>query len=271
MSDLSIFDAARAGDLRRVRACLDAGADINAADNNGFTPLHCAAIGSNRVAEDKIVAVMQALMDVGASLEAKSKDGRTPLYLAAEFAQTIAPVQLLVDAGANPDVYDGHGNHIVENAMAEEVVELLAELTGRSAPEPPIEREEIKMTTAEWNVAKKKLDLVFDALTKAGLIALQNAGTTQDDGFSDCSEEFQSRGGKRSGLHGFCFYTRQDRDRAKRTSYLSLAFWGAPEGQPKEMQRIGDLVVETFEAHGFEVNWNGSGETRPEVYLRFDD
>lgn len=270
MSDSQIFDAARAGDLTKVRASLAAGADVNATDNNGFTPLHCAAMGANSVNEEIIVAVMQALLDAGAPLEAKSKDGRTPLFLAAEFSQTLAPVQLLIDAGADPDVYDGHGNHTVENANAEEVEALLSELTGETAS-APIEREEIKMTAAEWNAAKAKLDKVFDALAKAGLVARQNAGTTQSDGFSDCAEEFQSRGGKRAGLHGFCFYTRQDRDRAKQSSYLSLAFWGAPEGQPKDMQRVGDLIVETFETHGFEVNWDGSGETRPEVYLRFDE
>jgi hypothetical protein len=99
---------------------------------------------------------------------------------------------------------------------------------------------------------------VFEALTKAGLVTLQDAGQTQSDGFSDCSEAFHERGGKAAGVHGFCFYTRQDLNRAKSTSQLSLAFWGAPKGADADMKRVGELVVEHFRKAGFEVRWNGS-------------
>ena len=269
MNPKKIFDAAREADVKTVRACIEAGADMNAVNKQGFTALQCAAMGSNETETEPNLAELRLLLEAGSPLEYTGTDGRTALYLAAEFAPTVDAVQLLLDAGAKADISDSHGNHITENAMMEEVVELLAGVTGKPIPEPPPpEPDPVKMTTAQWRAAKARIDEVFDALTKAGLVALQDAGQTQSDGFSDCSEAFRERGGKKAGLHGFCFYTRQDLNRAKRTSQLSLAFWGAPEGGDADMQRVGELVVGQFRGAGFEVRWNGAASMRPEVDLR---
>lgn len=269
MNQTRIFDAAQNGDLDMTRACLDAGADPAEMNEYGFTALHCAAIGTNSADLSQILAVMRILIDAGSPLESIGGGGRTPLYLAAEFSPSTEPVQLLLDAGANPNTRDEHGNHIVTNAMMPEVQELLSQVAGEPVPErPPPEPESRKMTARQWREAKRHLDSVFDQLTKAGLVALQDAGHTQDDGFSDCAEVFRSRDGEEAGLHGFCYYTRQDLNRAKRTSQLPLAFWGAPEGQPKDMERVGHLIVETFQENGFSVAWDGSGEMRPTVYLQ---
>jgi bifunctional non-homologous end joining protein LigD len=269
MNPKTIFDAARNGDLETTRACLDAGADPAAMNEYGFTPLHCAAMGTNTADLSQVLAVIRLLIESGAPLESVGGGGRTPLYLAAEFSPSTEPVQLLLDAGANPHTRDEHGNHIVTNAMTPEVQELLSRVTGEPLPEPPPpEPEPKKMTAKEWREAKRRLDAVFDRLSKAGLVALQDAGYTQGDGFADCAEVFRDRGGEGAGLHGFCYYTRQDLNRAKRNSQLSLAFWGAPEGQPLDMEKVGRLIVETFQENGFVVSWNGSGCIRPIVYLQ---
>jgi uncharacterized protein len=265
MSD--IFEAARKGDVETVKQLLAAGADVNAANDNKFTALHCAAMGANSVDNCLIVEIMQMLINAGANLEQIGGGGRTALYLAAEFSNSVAPVQVLLDAGAEADIVDEHGNHIVTNAMDEDVQALLSEITGEPMPEEEIEMPSVKMNAAQWNAAKLKIDAIFVDLSKAGLVTLQNAGTTQDHGFSDCAKQFHALGGADKGLHGFCFYTGQDLSRAKRTSQLTLGFWGHPEGAPKDMQRVGKLIVDAFKNAGFSVNWNGSGSTRPAVYL----
>ncbi|MET3494639.1 DUF6891 domain-containing protein [Variovorax boronicumulans] len=269
MDPKKIFEAAREADVQTVRACIAAGADMAAVNKQGFTALQCAAMGSNQTEVAPNVAVLRLLLDAGSPLEYTGADGRTALYLAAEFAPTVDAVQLLLDAGAKADISDGHGNHITVNAMMEEVVELLARVTGQPIPEPPPpEPEPVKMTAAQWRAAKARIDGVFETLMKAGLVALHDAGYTQSDGFSDCAQAFHERGGEAAGVHGFCYYTRQDLNRAKSTSRLSLAYWGAPQGADADMLRVGELVVEHFRKAGFDVQWNGAASMRPEVDLR---
>jgi ankyrin repeat protein len=56
-----------------VALLVQAGADVNAADENGMTPLMAAARGK---ADAKTV---QLLREAGANLDAKNKEGRTAL------------------------------------------------------------------------------------------------------------------------------------------------------------------------------------------------
>jgi uncharacterized protein len=111
------------------------------------------------------------------------------------------------------------------------------------------------------------LFLLFEQLDSAGLVALQNAGYTQSEGFTDCSELYRERGGRRARLQGFCWYTEQDRDGLKATGELHLAFWGAPKGQDPDMRRVGQLIVDIFRKAGYHVDWDGTGGSRPVVYL----
>ncbi|NMK49366.1 ankyrin repeat domain-containing protein [Achromobacter sp. Bel] len=261
-----IFDAARSGDVKTVQACLEAGADPAAVDAHGFTALQQAAMGANDTEIAPNLAVLKALIDAGSPLEFQ-REGRTALYLAAEFAPSTEAVQMLIDAGARADIRDAHGNHITVNAMMPEVQELLSELTGVALEEPEPEPEPVKLSAAQWREAQGRLDALFEVLTQAGLVALQDAGTTQSDGFADCTEIFHERGGAAAGLHGFCFYTRQDRNRAKKEGRLDLAFWGAPEGADADMLRVGGLIVRAAEAAGLPVAWNGSAARRPTLTL----
>jgi hypothetical protein len=146
-------------------------------------------------------------------------------------------------------------------------VELLAAKVAFEAGHNKQRDLETRLKAKEWKTAQIAIEGVFATLERAGLVALQDAGTTQEDGFSDCSEIWHERGGAGAGLHGFCYYTRQDLQRAKRSALLSLAFWGAPEGAPVDMERVGKLIVESFRASGFEVDWDGTGGMRPIVHL----
>jgi ankyrin repeat protein len=79
-----IHDAAKAGDLAAVQEELYKGADVNAKDDIGRTPLtHAAQFGRKEVAE--------LLIANGADVKAKNKYGWTPLY----FAKTKETADLL--------------------------------------------------------------------------------------------------------------------------------------------------------------------------------
>jgi Ankyrin repeats (3 copies) len=102
-------DAASQGDLAEVERLLKAGADVNAKNKNGWTPLHAAA-GSNLSP-----AVLEVLLKAGADVNAKTADGVTPLHLAAANNPSPAVLEVLLKAGADPRAInkDGKAPHAV--------------------------------------------------------------------------------------------------------------------------------------------------------------
>ncbi len=264
---MDIFEAARSGKIDIVKQHIEAGADLSEKNMHGFTALHCIAMGSNSLDKETTMSILKLLVEAGSPLEIIGGGNRTPLYLLAEFSRHLEPVQYLVEAGANPDVSSERDVHVVINSNIKEVQQYLSDLTGFPVPPPrPPRPKSVKLTAADWKKAKADLDLVFKKLEKAGLIVEQNAGTTQDDGFDDCSEVYHRHPNKESVI-GFCFYTGQDFSRAKRSGELPLAFWGAPEGENKSMLKAGNLIVDAFREADFVVDWNGSSSSRPSLYL----
>ena len=89
-----IADAAARGDREAVKALLKKAADVNAAQGDGMTALHWAAMNGD-------VELTQMLIVAGANVRATTRLGTyTPLYLASQ--QGHAPViQALVNAGAD--------------------------------------------------------------------------------------------------------------------------------------------------------------------------
>jgi bifunctional non-homologous end joining protein LigD len=265
----NLFDAARGRSLAGVRKFLTKGADLHATNEQGFTALHCAVMACNQpddIEDPQAVYIAQELIKAGADVNAVSRDGRSVFYLAAEMTHTAAVLQVLVDAGAHPDVSNAQGIHIARNAMAGEAAEFVAQITGKRVPSAR-GRQAAKVPAAEWKTVLARIDTVFERLNRENLVALQGAGTTQDDAFDDCSQVFQERGGVAAGLTGCAFYTRQDLARAKSAGQLSVGFWGAPEGGDADMLRVGRQVVSAFRDEGFEVEWNETGGMRPTVWL----
>lgn len=76
-----------------VDLLLKADANVNAADNDGVTPLHWAAGYC-------FTEIAQTLLQAGASLTAMDNVGMTPLHQAADSGCT-SVAQLLIDAGAD--------------------------------------------------------------------------------------------------------------------------------------------------------------------------
>ena len=84
-----------------VQLLLEAGADPNAVDDRGLTPLHRGARNSNP-------AVVSHLLSAGADAIALDGRGRTPLHLGAANSNPVVTARLLA-AGADPNAPDNDG------------------------------------------------------------------------------------------------------------------------------------------------------------------
>ncbi|HUO68940.1 MAG TPA: ankyrin repeat domain-containing protein [Gammaproteobacteria bacterium] len=124
----SVVDAARAGDVARVRQLIKSGADVNAPTADGSTALLFAAYDSDaemlkallgaganpniannfgvtpllQSARYGDAAAIEALLKGGADVEKAQRDGETPL-MAASRAGSVASVKLLLQHGADPN------------------------------------------------------------------------------------------------------------------------------------------------------------------------
>jgi ankyrin repeat protein len=89
----SLHDAAKEGDLAKVKSLITEGSDVNIADENGTTPLHFAADRGH-------IDVVELLISKGADVNAETKRGFTPLHWAAQQDHKDV-VELLISKGAD--------------------------------------------------------------------------------------------------------------------------------------------------------------------------
>jgi ankyrin repeat protein len=90
-----------------VKELVSAGADIEAKENQGCTPLHYASENLKMVID---------LISAGADTEAKDKNGDTPLHFASSFGY-LECVQEMVSAGADIRTINNNKNHPVDEAV----------------------------------------------------------------------------------------------------------------------------------------------------------
>ncbi len=119
--NLDLNGACFHGHWRLCQFLLEDGADANLAlPETGETPLHAALSKANRLQYDSVIEVLLAHgadpnratlpdMETGAFMRDCRTKGETPLHRAAAFGSKQA-IQMLLDAGANVQAKDQHGD-----------------------------------------------------------------------------------------------------------------------------------------------------------------
>ena len=103
-----------------------------------------------------------------------------------------------------------------------------------------------------------RLDEAFGALNARNIIALQNAGYTQSDGYDDFQEAY-ARHPKKASVIGYCFYHGQDLERAVRGEGLWLAFGPVdPKREATDGPKVGAIIRDELQRVGLPVEWDGT-------------
>jgi uncharacterized protein len=125
-TDTRLVDATMRADSTAALALIAAGADVNAVDGDGSTPLHWAAHHGD-------LELTKALLAKGASVRAATRIGAmTPLFLAARNGH--APVvSALLSAGASAVEANSNGTTVLMVAAASGSAEAVTELIARGA------------------------------------------------------------------------------------------------------------------------------------------
>ncbi len=115
-------------DIEFAQALLDAGADPTIADSNGDTPLHLLALTGSERWYSEGVDMVEALVNAGADVNARNDGGETPLHRAAFVNTHLVDIERLVELGADVNAIDEAGD-----------TPLLVALSDRQSFIPPIE------------------------------------------------------------------------------------------------------------------------------------
>ena len=116
--------------VQTIQCLLDAGADINAQDKNGATPLH-------RAVRTRCAAAVKCLLERGCDAKLKNKPGSTPFHLAvqntgrggsgAEAAKAAQRqiIQEFLAFGLNPALKDSKGKSVIDCARSSWIRDIL--------------------------------------------------------------------------------------------------------------------------------------------------
>ena len=96
-----LYAAAFGGHVESAKLLIEAGANLEIADENGCTPLYVAV-------EEGHTAVVELLINAGANIEAANTYGNMPLHEAVWEEQTTV-IEILLQAGANINTCDAFG------------------------------------------------------------------------------------------------------------------------------------------------------------------
>ncbi|MDC0065847.1 ankyrin repeat domain-containing protein [Verrucomicrobia bacterium] len=123
----SIHMAAIAGHIEAVKQHLAAGTDVNAKNDNGWTPLHYAAYGGHK-------EIAELLIDNNADVSAKDQSRTTPLHYVVAGGHKKA-AELLIGKGADMNAKTDDGDTPLDWADQTEIADLLRKHGGKTAEE----------------------------------------------------------------------------------------------------------------------------------------
>ena len=164
-SQVDFFEITGRGSVEDVRAAIRAGANVNAHGGIlGWTPLMVAAAFNEN---PKVVLV---LLDAGAELEARNENDWTPLIVAAAMNASAEVVRALLDADANVEARDELGRTPLMHAAwhsSPEVLQMLldagtdakaADQAGHRAIDYARENEHLQGTDVFWQLHDASFD-----------------------------------------------------------------------------------------------------------------
>jgi TonB family protein len=123
--DHDLFRAAGNGDIASARQQLKNGADVNARDDEGKTPLFPAIMFGN-------LELAELLITNGADVNARSTSGFTSMHFAA-FGGDKKAIVLLIKYGADQNIKEQRGNTPLDIALSENNTELAEFLRSRGS------------------------------------------------------------------------------------------------------------------------------------------
>lgn len=118
--------------VKTLQCLVKAGAEVNAPDKNGATPLH-------RAVRTRCADAVEYLLSVGADPKRKNLPGSTPFHLAVQntgrggSGDKIAKegqrqiIEIFLAAGLSPNLKDCNGKSVFDSARSEWIRELLCE------------------------------------------------------------------------------------------------------------------------------------------------
>jgi murein DD-endopeptidase MepM/ murein hydrolase activator NlpD len=154
--DTNLFNLVKTNDVANVQAALTAGANVNAQDEYGQTPLMYAA--SSSTTPD----ILDALVKAGANINAQTGAGWTALMYAARDSGTLDTLLWLMNAAADPSLKNSEGQSAADLArsnpkMTTAIYERLSELSNGpfdpnwpSGYTVPVEGATISSRPAHW-------------------------------------------------------------------------------------------------------------------------
>ncbi|EPJ47388.1 MAG: hypothetical protein OFPII_13660 [Osedax symbiont Rs1] len=104
-----------------------------------------------------------------------------------------------------------------------------------------------------------RLDKVFQSLNSIGILCLHNAGYTMSDGHDDSHDALIDY--PKGQFFGYCFYHRQDLERAISGGGLRLAY-DHVRGDVPEKIKVAQAILQELEKAGFTVDWDQTTEQR---------
>ncbi|MGD2095837.1 MAG: ankyrin repeat domain-containing protein [Phycisphaerales bacterium] len=150
------------GNADQVRSLLSDGADINARDRIGGTPLHAAV-------QNRHLELIELLIDEGADINAKNNTGQTPLHLAVDYSQQDI-AELLIEKGADINITTNRRENALTMARRRRNSEMEQFLLQHGAEEPaPVDMGDIYGSRGQRPGQNLNQDFANGRITQPGI------------------------------------------------------------------------------------------------------